>query len=96
MSGWNGVSLTDCRSHAASERPAVHLISLTRRTTYPAKWDGKLFLHVSPSDPVNALAHSEISYVGGDWPVEYDVDMPEGVSGCLAKQSSLLRLTGYS
>lgn len=52
------------------------------RSTYPSKWTGEIFLNVSPSDPVNALVRSEVVYDGGDWPVDYAIDMPEGVSDC--------------
>ena len=49
-------------------------------STYPPKWTGEIYLNMSPSDPVNALLRSEVVYDGGDWPVDYVIDMPEGVS----------------
>ena len=58
------------------------------RSTFPAYWKGKLFFNVSPSDPVNALAHSEVVFEGGEWPVDYAVDMPESVSFSLLKVCS--------
>jgi hypothetical protein len=55
-------------------------MSLMSRSTYPAEWTGRVFLNLSPSSPVNALASTEIRVVSAEHDLDYPFDMPEGVS----------------
>jgi hypothetical protein len=60
---------------------------ISRRETYPAEWDGTLLLNTAPSDPVNALMTTTLHVGPADHPLDFPIDMPDGVSGVLSTLS---------
>lgn len=66
------------------------MLMTSRRETYPAEWDGTLLLNTAPSDPVNALMTTTTHVRRADHPLDFPIDMPEGVSAKCALSTYLI------
>jgi hypothetical protein len=50
-------------------------------STYPSQFTARVLFNVSPSNPVNALSTTNITYDGeSGWEQDYQIGMPEGIS----------------
>lgn len=69
------INLTASTRTELSKGMLIWVVSVT----YPPNWTGQLLFNVSLSKPVNALVSTNITYNAALHPVDYPIDMPQGV-----------------